>query len=86
VPIEVTTRAVEVLRRALEAGRMDPGRVAIRISIDRGGELRTGFAEEVEPGEESIVVGGVRLLVPAALGERGAIIDVADEHDRIVLR
>jgi len=86
MPIEVTERAVAVLRRALEAGRMDPARIAIRVSIDRAGELRTGFSEDAEPGEETINVGGVRLLVSGELAAREATIDVADEHDRIVLR
>lgn len=88
MPIVVTPRAVEVLRRALEAGRMDPARVGIRVSVargPRGEEIRTGFAEEPEPGDDTIQAGGVRLYVPAALAARDATIDVAPEHDRIVL-
>ena len=78
---------MEVLRRALEVGGMDPARVGIRVSVARGGELRTGFAEEAEPGERTVVAGGgVRLFVPDELAAGEATIDVADEHDRMVLR
>jgi hypothetical protein len=85
VPIRVSPRAVEVLRRALEVGRMDPARVGIRVTIAPGGELRTGFAEDSEQGEQTVEAGGVRLFVPGELASGDATIDVADEHDRIVL-
>ncbi len=87
--VRVTPRAVEVLARALEAGRMDPSRVAIRVAVARGlrgEEVRTGFAEEPEPDETIIDAGGIRVFVPGALSERDAVIDVADEHDRIIVR
>ena len=80
--VEVTPRAIEVLRRALEAGRLDPSEVGIRLSM-AGRELRTGFAEQAEPGEETIEVGGIRLFVPPDLE---GTLDVEAEHDRIVLR
>jgi Fe-S cluster assembly iron-binding protein IscA len=89
VPLVVTPRAVDVLRRALVAGRMDPERVGIRISVARGmrgEEVRTGFAEEPEPGDETLDAAGIRLFVPADLAAKDATLDVADEHDRIVLR
>jgi len=88
VPLVVTPRAVEVLRRALEAGRLDARRVGIRVTLARGlrGEdVRTGFAEEAEPGDETIDAGGVRLFVPSDLASSDARLDVAAEHDRIVL-
>ena len=86
--IEVTPKAATVLARALEAGRMDPERIAIRLTVGRspGAEVRTGFADELEPGEVSVAAGGVTLFVPSELVERGATIDVSDEHDRIVVR
>lgn len=65
---------------------MDQNGVGIRVTLARGGEVRTGFAEEAEPGEETIEAGGVRLFVPSELVARGATIEVADEHDRIILR
>jgi Fe-S cluster assembly iron-binding protein IscA len=88
MPLTVTPRAAQVLKRALEAGRMDPERVAIRVSVARGmrgEEVRTGFVEEAEQGDETMDAGGVRLFVPADLAAREAVLDVADEHDRIVL-
>lgn len=84
----MTPRAVEVLRRAFELGRMDPASVGVRISTGRGlrgEEARTGFADQPEPHEVTIEVEGLRLFVPRALEERGAVVDVADEHDRIIL-
>lgn len=89
MPIVVTPRAVDVLRRALDAGRMDPARVGIRVSLARGmrgSEVRTGFAEEPEPGDETVDAGGIRLFIPAEIVAGEAVLDVADEHDRIVLR
>jgi hypothetical protein len=89
MPVDVTPRAVEVLRRALEAGRMDPERVGIRIALGRGlrgEEARTGFDEEAEAEERTVTIDGIRLFVPIALFEEGATIDVAEEHDRIVIR
>ncbi|MGH2785422.1 MAG: hypothetical protein ACRDJ1_09170 [Actinomycetota bacterium] len=87
--VEVTPRALAVLARALEAGRMDPGRVGIRVTIatgPRGPEVRTGFADEPEPGDVSLTLGGITLFIQAELDERGATLDVSDEHDVIVLR
>jgi Fe-S cluster assembly iron-binding protein IscA len=89
VPISVTPRAVEVLRRALHAGRLDPAKVGIRVSLGRGihgEEIRTSFVEGPEPGDETIDAGGIRVFVPAGLARRGAALDVADDHDRIILR
>ncbi|MFY9586194.1 MAG: hypothetical protein WAT66_01925 [Actinomycetota bacterium] len=84
--VEITPRAIEVLRRALEAARLAPSDAGIQVTLARslrGPELRTGFAEQAEPGEETIEAGGIRLFVGA---EISGILDVADEHDRIVLR
>ena len=84
--VEVTPRAIEVLRRALEAARLAPSDVGIRVSLARslrGPELRTGFAEQAEQGEATIEVGGIRLFLGP---EISGTLDVADEHDRIVLR
>ncbi|MGH2727642.1 MAG: hypothetical protein ACRDKS_11795 [Actinomycetota bacterium] len=87
--VRVTSRALEVLTRALEAGRLDGSRVAIRVELargPRGEEVRTGFAEEPELGDIVHDAGTVRLFVPKDLDDRGVVIDVADEHDRIILR
>lgn len=87
--VEVTPRAVEVLRRAFELGRIDPARVGVRILLaasPRGDAVRTGFAEEPEPGETIVEAGGIRLFVPSSLADRGAVVDASDEHDQIVIR
>lgn len=68
---------------------MDPARVAIRVTTSRGlrgVEVRTGFAEEPEPEDVTVSIGGITLFIPAELDERGATIDASDEHDTIVVR
>jgi hypothetical protein len=68
---------------------MDPSQVGVRVSIAdgmRGEEVRTGFAEQPEPDETTVDAGGIRLFVAAVLAERGAVIDVAAEHDQIIVR
>lgn len=87
--VEVTPRAVEVLARAFALGRMDPATVGVRITVARGlrgEEVRTGFTEEAEETEETVVAGGIKIFLSAELAGRGAVVDVADEHDRIVIR
>ena len=84
--VQVTPRAIEVLRRALEAGRLDPAEAGIRVTLAKslgGAELQTGFAEQAEPGEETIEAEGIKLFVASDIS---GTLDVADEHDRIVLR
>lgn len=89
MPVTVTPRAIEVLRRALEAGRMDPAVVGVRIAVGRGlrgDDVRTTFAEQPEPDDETLDAGGVRIFVAHELASREVTVDVADEHDRIVLK
>ena len=88
MPLQVTPRAIEVFRRAFDVGRMDPARIGIRVSIARGlkgEEVRTGFAEQPEHDEVTVEVDGLKLFLPAGLAGRDGTIDVAGEHDRIVL-
>jgi Fe-S cluster assembly iron-binding protein IscA len=85
VPVRVSERALEVLKRALEAGRMDPATVGIRLTIGPAGDLRTAFAEEPDPGDQTIEAGGVRLFVSAQLATSDASVDVSPEHDTLVL-
>jgi hypothetical protein len=86
VPVTVTSKALEVLRRALEAARLDAATTAISLRVTRGGDVQTGFADEPDPGEQIVDEGGIRIFVPTALAEAGAVVDVSDEHDRIVVR
>ena len=85
VSITVTKRARDVLERALEAGHMDPAIVGIRLTRGPGGDLRTGFAEGPESGDDALEADGIRIFIPASLAAGDATIDVSDEHDRIVL-
>lgn len=68
---------------------MDPSKVSVRVFTargPRGEEVRTGFAERPEQDETTIHAGGIRLFIPSGLAERGAVIDVSEEHDRITVR
>ena len=65
---------------------MDPKRVGIRIEVGRGPGVRTGFADEPEPGERTVIVEGITLFVSSDLDDEGATIDVSDEHDTVVVR
>lgn len=85
MPVRVSERAVEVLKRALEAGRMDPSTIGIRLTIGPAGDLRTVFAEGPEPGDDTLVAGGIRLYLSAPLAAAEISVEVSAEHDRIVL-
>src|SRR5258707_6855581 len=79
VAVTVTPQAVEVLRRALDAARLDPATTGVRIGEARGlrgTEVRTGFAEQPEDTEDVVEAGGIRLFVSRALSERDAVVDV----------
>jgi Fe-S cluster assembly iron-binding protein IscA len=90
--LEVTTRAVEVLRRSLELGGIDPATGGIRLRKARG--LGGGTSIQVELAEgplesETVVEAeGVRLFVePSALaGIDDPVVDVEPQHDKITLR
>lgn len=83
--IEITPRAVEILRRGLEVARLDPSAFGVRLrSTARG--MQTEFAEAPEPGDEVVETGGIRIFVARDLAGRGPRIDASDEHDQIIVR
>jgi Fe-S cluster assembly iron-binding protein IscA len=92
VGIEVTDEAVEVLRRSLELGRVDPSTGGIRLRGARG--LGGGFDVQLElaegplEGESVVRAGGVRLFVDAGVTEAlpNAIVAVEPQHDTVVVR
>ncbi len=83
--LTVTPRAIEVLRRGLEAARLDPQTYGIRVRVV-GGAVRMGFDENATEGEETTDAGGVRIFVDPALGRSSAIIDVSSEHETLIVR
>ena len=80
---QITPRALEVLRRGLEAARLDPATTGVRVEL-AAGTARVSFAEEPEPGDEILETSGVRVFVASSAA--GRVIDVSAEHDQIVVR
>jgi hypothetical protein len=85
VSVEVTPRAVEVLRRSFEVARLDPSSYGVRLRRTAHG-AQTQFAEAPEPGDEVLEAGGIRLFVAPAIAKGAVTIDASEEHDQIVVR
>jgi Fe-S cluster assembly iron-binding protein IscA len=90
--MEVTEEAVEVLRRSLEMGGVDPQHGGVRLRGARG--LGGGFDVQVEladaPQEEDSLVeaGGIRLFVAPQITEAmpDSVVAVDPQHQIIVVR
>lgn len=83
--VTVTPRAAEVLRRGLQAARLDPSTFGVRVWI-AGGQARSGFADEPDEGDATVDAGGLRVFVdPGVTRDGPAAIDVSAEHDQIVV-
>lgn len=90
--IEVTEEAVELLRRSLELGGVDPatGGVRLRAAHGLGGgvDIQVELAEGPLEGETSIEAGGVRIFVDPGVTDTipDAVVAVEPQHDLIVVR
>jgi Fe-S cluster assembly iron-binding protein IscA len=92
VAIEVTEEAVEVLRRSLELGGLDPGAAGIRLRAARG--LRGGagvqveFADAPAEGEALVETSGLRLFVDREVMRSmpDAVVAVEPPHGVVVVR
>ncbi|HVL89221.1 MAG TPA: hypothetical protein VM841_03190 [Actinomycetota bacterium] len=83
--VTITPRAAEVLRRGLEAARLDPSAFGVRVWISAG-QARSGFADEPDEGDALVDAGGLRVFVDPSVTANGpAAIDVSAEHDQIVV-
>ncbi len=90
--MQVTEEAVEVLRRSLEMGGVDPDRGGVRLRGAHG--LGGGFDIQVELAEapldaESVVdAGGVRLFVSpeVTVALPDSVVAVEPQHQTIVVR
>jgi hypothetical protein len=92
VPIQVTEEAIDVLRRSLELGALDPssGGVRLRAAHGLGGGLhvQVELAEGPLEGETTVEASDVRLFVDASVTEAipNAVITVEPQHETIVVR
>ncbi len=90
--IEVTEEAVDVLRRSLELGGVDPatGGVRLRAAHGLGGgiDIQVELAEGPLEGETSIEAGGVNIFVDPGVTKSmpESVVTVEPQHDRIVVR
>ena len=90
--IEVTERAVEVLRRSLELGGVDPAEGGVRLRGARG--LGGGLDVQVEladgpiEGESVVETGGVRIFVDPEVTSAWpeAIVAIEPQHEVVVVR
>ncbi len=90
--IEVTDEAVEVLKRSLELGGVDPatGGVRLRAAHGLGGgvDIQVELADGALEGETVISAEGLNIFidpgVTAAVPE--PVVAVEPQHDRIVVR
>lgn len=89
--IEVTGEALEVLKRSLRLGGVDPEKGGIRLRGTRG--LSGGFTVQVElaegplEGEETLRNEGVNVFVGPDITDAmpDAVVGVEPEHERIVV-
>jgi hypothetical protein len=90
--MQVTEEAVEVLRRSLEMGGVDPDRGGVRLRGAHG--LGGGFDVQIELAEapleaESVVdAGGVRLFISPEVTEAlpESVVAVEPQHQIVVVR
>ena len=92
MPIHVTEEAIDVLRRSLELGGIDPSAGGVRLRAARG--LGGGLDVQVEladgplEGETTVEASDVRLFVDAGVTEAipNAVVAVEPQHETIVVR
>jgi len=92
VPIQVTEEAIDVLRRSLELGGVDPavGGVRLRAARGLGGgvDVQVELADGPLEGETTVEASNVRLFVDAGVTEAipNAVVAVEPQHETIVVR
>jgi hypothetical protein len=92
VSIEVTDEAVEVLRRSLELGGVDPGRGGVRLraakALGGGLDVQVELADAPSGDETTIEAGGVRIFVDPEVTRTlpHAVVAVEPQHEVVVVR
>jgi Fe-S cluster assembly iron-binding protein IscA len=92
MPVEVTEEAIEILRRSLELGGVEPSTGGIRLRAARGLgggiDVQVELASEASEGETTIEEDGVRIFIDPAVTEAipDAIVTVEPQHEIVVVR
>lgn len=90
--VDVTDEAVEVLRRSLVLGGVDPkiGGARIRAARGLGGgtDFQVELADGPGPDDEVVEVGGIRVFLDPSLTRSlpDAVVAVEPQHETIVVR
>ena len=80
--LEFTDWAKEILRKADEAARRLNPDARIRLAVTAQG-MQAQLAEVPSPGDRTVEVNGVALLVEEGVA---GLVDIEEPHDRIVLK
>lgn len=92
MPIEITDEAIEVLRRSLSLGGVDPARGGVRLRAARtlggGVDIQVELADGPMDREEVLERDGVRVFVDPGVTQEipNAVVTVEPQHDMIVVR
>jgi Fe-S cluster assembly iron-binding protein IscA len=90
--IEITDEAVELLKRSMQLGSIDPasGGVRLRAARGLGGglDVQVEFAQEALEGEDLVETAGLRLFVDPEIVRAipHAVVAVEPQHDVVVVR
>lgn len=90
--MEITEEAVEVLRKSIALGGVDPASGGVRLRAARGlgggSSVQVELAEGPLEGESIVERGGVRIFVDPSLTEAipDPIVALEPQHERIVVR
>ena len=90
--IEITEEAVEVLRRSLELGNVDPSTGGVRLRTARGlgggVDVQVEFADGPLEGESVVEKDGVRVFVDPGLADAvpDPVLTVEPQHENVVVR
>ncbi len=89
--LEITDEALEVLRRSLALGNVDPGGgIRLRGATGLGGglDVQVELADGALEGETTVEKDGVRLFIDPGLSEvfPDAVVALEPQHDRVVVR
>lgn len=90
--IEITDEAIEVLRRSLQLGGVDPSSGGVRLrgvkGLGGGVDIQVELADGLGEGEELVERDGVRVFVDPGVTQMypDAVVALEPQHETIVVR